>query len=153
MLLDYGWLIYVYAQQKNIDMNNAVAIVRGTRGEPFKEKNKNQLEIFLDWLLPRGEDRKTHILCQYCKKTNIEVFSVRYSYGGDFSVGIGYTACGDCKEKMMGEGNISLFPFKFSTLLGFSKGSDRERIVKLFQKAFDVETLHRKRVFDLFCEE
>ncbi len=152
MFSDYGWLVYVYAQQKDIDINKAIRMIREKK-QKIEEKNKNKLEVFLDWLLPRGENRRTRVLCRHCKKKNIEFFSVRYSYGGDFSVGIEFTACGDCKEKMRGEGNISLFPFRFSSLLSFSKGIDRDRVAKLFQEAFDIKTLHKKRVFQLFSEE
>lgn len=152
MFSDYGWLVYVYAQQKKIGKEEAIAMIK-RRKEKIEEKNKNKLEKFLDWLLPRGENRETKVLCRHCKKKNIEFFSVRYSYGGDFSVGIEFTACGVCKKKMRGERNISLFPFRFSSLLSFSKGIDRDRIAKLFQEAFDIKTLHRKRVFQLFSEK
>lgn len=154
MFSDYFDVVKMYANSKGrITPEEAIKIIRGRKTLIEKEKNKNKLEVFLDWLLPRGENRKTKVLCRHCRRKNVEYFSVRYSYGGDFSVGTGFTACDDCKERLLGDGNISLFPFRFSMLLRFSKGSDRDRVAKLFQEAFDIKTLHKEKVFQLFSED
>ncbi len=151
MLWDYPEVIVRYANCKGISKVMALKVVKGEAKLKEEGKNKNRLEVFLDWLLERGENRKTRVLCRHCKKRNVEWFSVRYSYGGDFAAGVGFTACGECKEELLGE-NVVLYPFKFSVLMGF-KGGDRKRIARLFCSAFDIEKVQRKRAFDLFAED
>ncbi len=120
-------------------------------------KNKNKLQLHLEWLLRQGETRQTKMLCPFCKSEPVKYFSVAYSFN-DFSVGSGYTCCRkkECIESLRGMAMgkpVTLLEFKFSNLRRFNKTDARTRISELYRKAFGLDKpLTRKRAFQFFKE-
>ena len=120
---------------------------------------KNVLHQHLEWVLRRGENRKTKMICPQCRVRTVKFFSVLYGYGhDDFSVDLHYTCCenGGCREILRGMalGERPVFmPFRFSQLTNFERG-DRRRIAELFKEVFEIpKPLTRGAVFQFFNED
>ncbi|MEA2092892.1 MAG: hypothetical protein U9P61_02915 [Patescibacteria group bacterium] len=117
---------------------------------------KNRLEKHLCWLLEKGENRQTKMICPYCKKRYIAYFSVLFSSGNDFSVDPCYTCCEDCTDELVatavGKGKVSsLLPIKFSSLLLFWKKVDQKRIARIYRTFFQLpKKLGKKQAFNFF---
>jgi len=130
----------------------------GGRGVP--ENKKNELHRHLEWLLDKGENRRTELLCPYCGKRKVKLFSLLDSKYG-FSIGPHYTCCNNmkCKGKVQSLplGKIPmLLPFKFSQIKKFRAKSDQKRVGDLFRKVFGLPTrpdpLTRETAFQFFKE-
>jgi hypothetical protein len=118
---------------------------------------QNVLHQHLAWLMQRGENRQTKMICPRCGTRPVQLFSVRYSYGGrDFSIGSTYTCCKMevCRQALysMSAENLPTFmSFRFSRLMNFGLRSDRLRVAEIFKEAFDLpKPLTRDAVFQFF---
>ncbi len=139
MFDDYGFLLFLRRKIKNNSSG----------------KNSNRLERHLEWILSRGEDRETSMLCPYCRKRKVSRFSVKYSHE-DFSIGPQYTCCDfeECADKLRAlsfGGYVELLPFKFSSITRFSSKRDRRAVVSLFKTVFGMSPpLRRDKLFKFF---
>jgi len=129
--------------------------------EEKKEREMNALDKHIQWIFERGENRKTKTLCPHCKAKKVKYFSVRYTrlgYSGKksdigCSLGIPYSACEDCLNKIKGE-KTEIFPFKFSVIDGFPTVYDQKKAIELFLWAFNLKRpLKKETIFQFFFEE
>jgi len=116
---------------------------------------KNTLHLHLEWLIQKGENRQTKMICPQCKKQPVKFFSVRYA-GDLFSIGSSYTCCKkeECIEKVraMAAGKWpELLPFRFSVMGNFRLKADKRRIGILFRRVFGLPNpLTREAAFEFF---
>ncbi len=116
-----------------------------------KGVSKNQLELHLEWLLMRGENRQTAMKCPQCNANHyVSFFSVRYSYN-DFSIGPQFTSCSNksCVESLKAlslEKTPAILPIKFSSILTFKLKIDRKRVTNLFRHCFGLPRPLKKDV-------
>lgn len=137
MFTEYPFLCFLYAK-----MNQE------------ESKNPNRLQKHLEWILARGENRETRILCPQCGENSVKFFSVRISSAG-MSIGPRYTSCGerDCLRVLASMANAptQVKEFKFSVLDGMGK-KERKKVAFLFQQVFKIPRLEKKKIFDFFSE-
>jgi len=130
------------------------SFLRWLHREILKETpvKKNNLQLHLEWLLERGEEVKTNLLCPICGQNKVEFFYIRRS-DGDISLGTSYTSCNQCIDEAEAMGlNIipERYPLKFSSLSHFRRG-ERKMVSKLFQQVFlPPGRLTKERAFKLF---
>ena len=139
MFADRGYLVYL----KNIaDKNMASGSL------------PNRLHLHLAWVMRAGEFIKSSEDCPYCsydgERKKVEMFSVRYSYGG-CSYGHRFTCCNEdeCRYRVLEE-KSKLFPLKFSSLAYFSN-AEQKRLGAFFKDLFlGPGRLDTKKAFELF---
>ncbi len=98
---------------------------------------KNRLHLYLEWLMPRGENRVPVMLCPQCGKRTVRFFFVRESLSG-LSVHWTDTSCENntCQEMMAGRKREQL---KFSALRKYQKADQRVIAEEVFLPAFGLE--------------
>ncbi len=118
---------------------------------------KNVLHLHLEWLLNKGETRKSIIPCPVCKKNMVDRFFVRRSQEG-ISTNTSYASCKneDCIDHIKGI-SMGIVPeiyiLKFSSLSLFRKKDEKRMVSEIYKKAFLVSgKLNRQRAFDFFIE-
>jgi hypothetical protein len=118
--------------------------------------SKSRLHQHLEWLMARGEDRKTRKTCPQCGKSPVEFFS---SLGNDqfgYSIYPIYTCCGRtlCRLNLLSQaaGASPLFyPVKFSSIMNYRKKFDQEMVVKLLRAVYGLPSrLTAKIAFEFF---
>ncbi len=115
---------------------------------------RDDFYLHLAWLLRQGESLQPKMTCPQCQERPVQFFSVRYSrYSGrDFSVGVLYTYCEECRKNVDTQGEpIQILPFHFSSLNQFYSGSGQKEIVGLFRQVYDLpKPLSREQAFEFF---
>ncbi len=119
-------------------------------------EKRNEIDLHLDWLLQKGEDRKPRLLCPHCKQRVVKYFSVRRSPLGEMSIGTYYTCCEQCKEELSAiswDSSLEFRKFKFSELTHFHSKKEKQAVVELFKKVFILSCpLSKKKLFEFFSE-
>jgi hypothetical protein len=106
--------------------------------------------------MKRGEDRKSQMMCPYCKNIEIEYLSIRWSsYRNTPSFGACYTYCDQCKHNAgIGGGNIKLYKPKFSIFNEFDNKDDEKRFGTLLKKIYEIPgNITRNKAFEFFRSE
>ncbi len=117
-----------------------------------ENRKKNQMELHLEWLRERGENRQAQRPCPQCGKRPVRYFSVRYSVGGGFSASPAYTACEKCVQEIENY-NTRIYPFRFSVIRSFSVKADQKIIADIFVWAFNLKSpLRKEALFKFFSE-
>jgi hypothetical protein len=105
----------------------------------------------LIWLLARGEDRKSEVLCPWCEEATIEAFSV-YSSSSGISVSREHISCSKeiCLQNLRRD-RTRTQALKFSTLSGYMPGADQKQVVGLLRSLFNLpKRLTEEKAFEFF---
>ena len=125
---------------------------RGTSG------HKNALQERLEWLILRGENRQTKMLCPYCGERLVTRFSLLQRREGS-STDLHFICCDQekCQDEIRAQSPDQepvFLPFKFSSLLEIWSRGDRRLVAQMFRDVFGLpKPLTREAAFQFFKEE
>ncbi len=140
MFVNYPWLV------------NLLDIIQ--RNNP---RVKNRLNLQLEWLISRGEDRTSKRMCPQCQTNPLAFFAALGNSRDGYSISHLFASCTQqsCQEKLIGYAGgkmPSLLSLQFSSLLQFPVRHDRDMVVRVFRSAFDLpKRLTPETAFNFFA--
>lgn len=115
--------------------------------------NQNSLHEHLNWLIPRGKDRRATMICPQCGNNEVKFYSIIGENA--HTTRLDFTSCEkiSCQDGLRQHRLTRILPINFPSLLAFPEKSDRKFVAEMFKQIFGLpKILRRDAAYEFFCK-